>query len=202
MNLWVPYMRSDVHSVFKHKDMHVVNMHTCSWRCCDWLQLLLVFQGQVQFCSRLAASQVLDVSTNGSRVSLLPVQVRYLQGLNRFIWSLMFSWKVIMGSTIYCLLCEFYDVLVRWPLLTLCVYTGGFVCFSDGAILKGLTSKFVWSLHMHFLFVSFLCRNWFHGFELRKDGFYVFELRKDEKSFEECICVQWSFVVLILQSSY
>ena len=66
----------------------------------------------------------------------------------------MFSWKVIMGSTIYCLLCEFYDVLIRCPLLTLCAYTGGFVCFSDGAILKGLTSKFVWSLHMHFF--------WFH----------------------------------------
>ena len=89
--------------------------------------------------------------------------------------------------------CQFYDVLIRclsFP--DLCVYTCSFVCFYDRAILKGLTSKFVLDVGICIFSVLFLCRHWFHGFDLRKD----------EKSFEECNCVQWSLVVLILQSSY
>ena len=62
----------------------------------------------------------------------------------------MFSGKVTMGSTVYCLLCEFYDVL------TLCVYTSGFVCFSDRAVLKGLSSKFDVCIRIFFGFI-FVC---------------------------------------------
>ena len=84
----------------------------------------------------------------------------------------------------------------------LCLYRWVRMLFWRGNIERINFKIFLKFAYAFFLFVSFLCRNWFHGFELRKDGFYVFELRKDEKSFEECICVQWSFVVLILQSSY
>ena len=106
--------------------------------------------------------------------------------------SLVFS-SSLLQDPVYCLLCEFYDVLIRClSFAGLCVYTCSFVCFYNRAILKGLTSKFVFDVGVCILFVLFLCRNWFHGFELRKD----------EKSFEECICVRWSLIVLILQSGY
>ena len=73
---------------------------------------------------------------------VLPFQVRYFEGLNQFIWSLMCSSRFIMGSTIYCLLCQFHDVLIScsFLLLTPCVYTCGLECFSDKGNIEGTNS--------------------------------------------------------------
>ena len=81
----------------------------------------------------------------------------------------------MMGSTIYYLPCQFYDVLILcfFLLLTSCVYTCGLECSSDKGNIEGTSSGKFYVCVFIFCFMF-------------RDGFCEFDLSKDEKSSFVC----------------
>ena len=68
--LWEPYVRSDLYPASEHKCMRAVDIHLCFWRYCG-CSCCLCSRDKLSSHAlrlRLAASQVLDISTNAPRV--------------------------------------------------------------------------------------------------------------------------------------
>ena len=164
--------------------MHAVDINMCPWRFVTGCSCCLCSRDKFSFhasCLRRAASQVLTLPPTPPRVRTVNCSGKIFVRFEPI--DLIFNVPIKGYNGIHNLLlvvsvlwCTYPLSFSSWPLLLTC----GSVCFSDMAILKGLTSKFVFDVCI--CIFCFLCRNWFHGFELRKA----------EKSFEECICV-WEF---------
>ena len=141
----------------------------CSWRGCDWLQLLLVFQGQVQFPC-LSVCYLLP-----PKFSMFPpALLAYRSGiiLIRFeLIDLCFHpslWWDPQFTTCGVHFTMYWSVVLL--LLTSYVYTCGLDAFLTKATLKGLAlADFTF---VHVFFVLCLCRDGFREFVFSKDEIF------------------------------